>query len=221
MGLTNLIKVIYAPGEVFQEEWQKTNFWLSGIIIAVLNVFAAWLSMPVMLETMKKMLVDKIPPEQLTVALQGAKISGLIGAGITPFLIWLLIGLVLSLYSQFAGVEGKMGLYLKIAVLSWVPILLGNIIRNGLVYYMKPENYLDVKTSFLLLLPGEVKMDFIHIFLSKIDFFTLWGIVLLGYGYGKAFNTDTKKSIAFWLIIFILISIISAFFGGQSLQKMA
>jgi asparagine N-glycosylation enzyme membrane subunit Stt3 len=71
-------------------------------------------------------------------------------------------------------------------------------------------------TSLALILPRSVDSGFWYIFLSKIDFFNVWSLILLVLGGSVAMQKDGKKLALYIFGIWLVFIVLTALLGAKS-----
>lgn len=156
-------------------------------------------------------------------ATQGATfvyIIPLVGALVSLWLGWVLVGGLLHLGSTLLGGRGSMQGALNIVAWASLPFAVRDLLR---VIYMFSAGHAIVSPG----LSGfATTSGFLTQILSRLDLFVLWYIVLLAIGFAIADGLTRGKSIlAVALIILIVIlaqaglGTLASSFGGQAVQR--
>jgi len=216
--------VIASPRMAFQDIAQKPTFW--GILLVQLLVggFLAWLTSP-KLQEYTRITLEKtgqsqsMPPEMLQLTLQMVAIQAVVAAIILPVIFWLIEAGLIKLYAQFTLGAGTFRQLFVAAVWAGIPTLIGGIVQTALVMKTTAENLVYVQTSLALLLPKSQAESFLYLFLSRIDFFTVWSLILLAIGAGAVLQQSPKKVGTYLFILWLLLAIglagVGSFYAGQ------
>ena len=77
---------------------------------------------------------------------------------------------------------------------------------------------MSVKTSLALFLPPSIESGFWFVLLTMMDFFTLWGLVLLSLGGAvvmkKEFRNTAPYVFGIWLAYIVVVAYFSSKFGN-------
>ncbi|MGE5371072.1 MAG: YIP1 family protein [Solirubrobacterales bacterium] len=189
-----LVQVLYSPSEVFH--WIKDNpKWLSAALVqilfgAALAVVVIFLNKSVILDQLAKtMSAEKVPT-----VFVGTLIAAGVTALLTPFILWLLQSLLLLVYNQLGLGEARFGQLMAVSVISSAPGLLGGLLKSPFYFWLGIEKAQKITTSPALLLPQPDPKSFLYAFLGQLDFFVLWGMVLLALGGAIVMRKEEKFS---------------------------
>ncbi len=170
--------------------------WLPPMIIAVLValVFSIF-SQDLILERQRTEVRKRNPEmteQQLAVMEKMTKISTPIMAVVMTPIVYLLIGGVLLFTGNvLLGGEAKFKTLFATASWSGVISVLSTLINAPV---MKARGVLESATSLAFLLPPEDNETPLYFLLSQIDLFTLWWVIVLGFGFSAAYKFTTQKS---------------------------
>jgi hypothetical protein len=216
--------VIASPGTAFQDIAQKPTFWGILLVQLLIGGFLAWLTSP-KLQEYTRITLEKtgqsqsMPPEMLQLTLQTIPIQAVIAAVILPVILWLIEAGLIKLYAQFTLGAGTFRQLFAAAVWAGIPTLIGGIVQTIMVMMTTAENLVYVQTSLALLLPKTQTESFLYLFLSQIDFFTVWSLILLAIGAGAVLQQKPRKVgtylVILWLLLVIGISSLGSYYGGQ------
>ncbi len=213
------IDAIVSPKEAIGEFVDKAAMWPMALLLVAINVALFIPIIPKMKEATLWALENgpkKVPPEQLAMVKQN--LSAVVAYQsvvviLTPILVWLFIALAFKFFNIFIGSDAKFKSLLKAAVIASVPGAIATVIKNFLIYTTPASNLNSVSTSAALLLSQP--KGFIFGFLTAVDPFTIWNLVLLAIGTAFAMNTSPKKtgicSFVLWAIYAGLMGVIMMF----------
>jgi len=218
MGLwQRLTGIITRPGVTLATVVEKPTVLWPVAVISLVNLGLFIITIPKLQKflqwTFENMPKQQFTPEQLDQMKSIMSVSGVIGAGIatvfTPLLIWFVIALLFKFMNLFAGNEAPIKKLYAVAVITSVPTLLGNALRSILVAISPGEDYTSITTSAALALPKGTTGP-LFAFLSSIDPFYIWSLVLLAMGGALVLKTSVRKMGVFVFIIWILFAALSA-----------
>lgn len=211
--------VLASPAETFKVIGEEPRVLFSALIILGLNLLLTVMVLPETRAFTEDFLIKSgnVSPEMVQTALKGTTISVIIAAIVMPPLIWLVETGLLALYNLFSIGQGKFKQLFAISLYSWLPVLLGTAVRNGLVKVMGAEAMMSIRTSLALFLPAETDSGFLFILLSKADFFVIWTLVLLVLGGSVVMKKDVK-GLGFYVFGLWLVYIIAAAFLGSQFK---
>jgi hypothetical protein len=133
---------------------------------------------------------------------------------ITPLGI-LIFTLILNLLIPLLGTSGSFKKTFAVTTNSALMRIPGAIVK-AILMFIKGSS--DISTSLTLFLPKMTHQGFLYGLFSRIDFFTIWELILVGLGLKVLFNISGKKSyyvvFGLWLLYIIISSIFPARMGG-------
>ncbi|MEO0072727.1 MAG: YIP1 family protein [candidate division WOR-3 bacterium] len=213
----NLIDVYLAPLKYFQSLKEKRQ-WIIPLIILIMAsvILTIVIITSVPLENRLAQLRERnLTPQQLEQAEKMLKgpvpfISGVIGTIILVPITLLVVALVVNFILTLLGITGQYLLTFSVTVGAALVRLPGILIR--IIITVITKNPL-VETSFALFTPFINKSTFTYRLLSKLDFFTIWELLLLSFGLKTAYELKDKKIyyliFILWLVYIILTSLIA------------
>ena len=213
--------VVFSPAETFKAVAAQPTLLTPVLVFLVINLGLAMIILP-RVKAFTVNMMQNMPQgagEQTAMtakmAATGATVGTIAGAVVSPLLIWLVITLIFIIYSQFAGKEGTFKQIFAVVILAWVPVLLGGGLKTFLTMMTPPENLMAVQTSAALLLP-QAQTGRLFLFLSKIDLFTIWNLVLISIGTGAVYKTSAKKTGALIFVLWLLyVGVSVVLFGNK------
>ena len=154
--------------------------------------------------------------EQVQAALKWTGILAVIGSAVVPPLTWLIQAALLALFNQFSLGAAKFKQLFAVAFYAWIPAFLGGLIKSAFMAVMGVKKAMAFSTSLALILPRSVDSGFWYIFLSKIDFFSIWSLILLVLGGSVAMQKDGKKLALYIFGIWLIFIVVTALLGAKS-----
>ena len=218
----NIFDIYFSPTQYFTRTKEKPK-WLIPIIIVV--VVAILLTLVVMStfspeQKLAQLRERNLTPEQMERAqhfMSGpfAMISGVVSAIIVVPLALLIAALVFNFLLPLIGTNGVFLVTFSTVVGAALVRIPGMIIRMILILIKKTP---FVHTSFALFFPMLSKGYFFRL-MSKLDFFTIWEVALIGLGLKTIYSIKDKRSyylvFGVWLLYIIITSIFPGRMGAQ------
>ncbi|MGH9684946.1 MAG: Yip1 family protein [Candidatus Acidiferrales bacterium] len=228
-SVSRLFNVLFAPKATFESIAQRPTWLLPLIIlcalsagvIATFSARGAWRSFmekqdatPKMQQRMEQMTPDQ-RQEMIDKQVKFAPIFGYVGAVVFTFVGALIAAAVLlGVFNLMGGQKITFGASLGIVSYAWTPYIIVSILAIVILFLKDPTtvDLQNVVASNPGVFAGDDAPKWLVSLLSSLDLFTLWVLILLGFGYsatnpkklsfGKAFTTV----LAVW-IIFVLIKV--------------
>lgn len=201
-----LLKVITSPGEAFTAAAAAPRLLGSIVLILAVNLAVTLVILPKTRE-FARITLENMPgltAEQIEMSLSAVGITAVAAALAIPLLIWLLEAAYLKLFDQFAVSGTSFKALFTVAVLAWVPALLGNLVKTVLMLMVEAKDVELIQTSLAVILPPEQAAGVLYAVLSKIDPFIIWNLVLLAIGTAVVTKIETRRT-ALWVIGLYLI----------------
>lgn len=212
-----LLGVFLSPGAIFSDIARKPDFVVPLIIevlaaVAVTETMLARIGMEriirVSLEQSGR--ASSMSAEQMQLAVErGAKIGsliahagGLLGA---PIYLLILAGVGLLILNAIFGAQANFQVAFSTACYAYLPSVIGALMAIALILFGDPERFnarnpVPSNPGFFL---NPLEMSgALYVFVSSIDIFTIWLLILLSLGFSEASGRKVKAT-----------SIFSVFFG--------
>jgi hypothetical protein len=217
----NLFDIYFSPVNYFTKLKEKPK-WLVPLIILV--VCAIIITIIVLArfnpqDRISQLREQNLTPEQIERAekmMHGPFpiISGILASIIFTPLILLLIAVIFNFLLPLLGASGPFLMTFSVFVGAALVRIPGMIIKIILIL-IKGTPF--VQTSFVLFFPMISKNTFLFRLMSKLDFFTIWEMILAAFGLQIVYSFKGKKIyylvLGLWLV-FVLITSIFGFRGG-------
>ena len=212
-GIPDLFTILYDPQAVFARVKEKPRFWGPFLGLAVLQVAIAALMMPYSRAVMQAMAQARgssaAPPSWAAwIGVVGAPIGLAIGLLIGAGILWIFV-------SMFGG-EGSFRRLLSVVTYVGITgILLG--IASLAVLMLgggRVETMADLRPGFGLDLLAPDATGFVKMLLWAVNPFTLWGLVLTGFGVAGTHNTSKGTAFTVATIAFVINALIGAGFAA-------
>lgn len=213
--------VFVNPGPTFKLIGEDPRITAPALLVIALNVALAVLILPETIAYTKSMLEStgqSLSAELLNTTLTWTKISVIVGAALAPPLVWLVQAILLWLVKQFTVGEATFKQLYAVAFFAWLPPFLGGTIKSVLVKISGFDIIMSIKTSLAIFLPPSIESGFWYLMLTMMDFFTIWGLILLSLGGAVVMNKEFKKTapviFGIWLIYIVVVAYFSSKFGN-------
>ena len=212
-GILDLFTILYDPQAVFARVKEKPRFWGPFLGLAVLQVAIAALMMPYSRAVMQAMAQARgssaaTPSWAAWIGVVGAPVGLAIGLLIGAGILWIFV-------SMFGG-EGSFRRLLSVVTYVGITgILLG--IASLAVLMLgggRVETMADLRPGFGLDLLAPDATGFVKMLLWAVNPFTLWGLVLTGFGVAGTHNTSKGTAFTIATIAFVINALIGAGFAA-------
>lgn len=200
-----LIRVLYEPFKVFTEMEEKPSPLFPFLAVIVLSVALYVLTFPSTYEwVLEKMMerVRELPPDQQEKAGQIYTFGRMYIGGAVSILVALPLkmlaqaGIFLLIFLLIGEQISFKGSLTSIAYANWVSFI-GNLCKTPLI--LTKKSY-DIHTDLTLFFPS-MERKFIYKLLSKVDFFTIFSLIILSIGLAVFGKIERKKVL---ILVFIL-----------------
>ncbi|MFA5385447.1 MAG: Yip1 family protein [Eubacteriales bacterium] len=196
---------------------------LTGIIILLLGIslLLAILILPKMKEFTLEIFQSMpntagMPASAASTAVTVAMVGVLAGSIAAPLIKWVILAALLSLFNSFTGGKASFKTLFSICVYSYLPVMIASIVKSGLIMSSPARNIRDISTSLALFLPVDKIGDRLYMFLSQIDPFNIWSLVLLALGSSLAMKVVFKKTAVYIGALWVLFIIAAVLLSGKA-----
>lgn len=206
----NIIKIFYAPIEVFEDIKERPAWALAFVVLLVITLISTAVLLPTVIQPSAiERIEETVPPERLEQALEfvsGTRfyITSLIGAVFGGAFMIFFQTAVFSLILVMIVKEIEFKKVLSLTVYTGLVTIAGAIIKIPL---MLAKKSMEVYTNLVLFAPFAEKGTFTFHFLTQIDFFVIWAMALFATGISVVTNLERKKS---YILVFVLWLIFAA-----------
>lgn len=219
----NIFDVYFSPTNYFNKLKEKPQWLIPLIIIVVIAILMTVITLVTFgpEKRIAQLKEQNIPPEQLEKAEQFMKspLSNIISVATVIIYIpvtLLLVSLIFHFILPLIGTSGKYLMTFSIIVGAGL-VRVPQMIVKMILTLIKGTPY--VHTSFALFVPMLAKNSFIFRLLSKLDFFTIWEIALIGLGLQTIYLIKDKKSYYLVFGLWLLYIILTSMFSGRAMPK--
>ena len=214
-AVLDLFNVLYDPQAVFGRVKDKPRFWAPFLGLAVLQVAIGVLMLPYSRQVMQAMAqargagAGQAPPAWAAwIGVIGAPVGLAIGLLIGAGVLWILVSVL--------GGEGNFRRLLSVVTYVGITgILLG--LASMVVLMMgggRVETMADLRPGFGLDLLAPESTGAVRMLLWSVNPFTLWGLVLTGFGVAATHNTSRGSAFTIATIAFLINALIAAGFAA-------
>ncbi len=217
MSLTQrLWGIIMEPVKTFQDVCRDPRILMPAAIVLAINLVLTIWFLPQIKDITEEALkqAQTMTAEQIQATLKWTGIAAVLGSVAIPPLTWLIQAALLALYNQFSLGAAKFKQLFAVAFYAWIPAFLGGLIKSAFMAVMGVKEAAAYSTSLALLLPRSVDSGFWYVFLSQVDFFNVWGLILLVLGGSLAMQKDGKKLAYYifglWLVFIVMTALLGA-----------
>lgn len=224
-SLSRVVRVMYAPGRVFQELERRPEWLVPFIICLLVAAISSWVLIPsVILPAQREALESRgLTEQQLEAARPWLEGNRPVYIGLVTALVFTALGFVVIagvfhlVCAMILGGQANFARTFAVVAYSWVVVVPESIVKIPIQLATKSA---EAHTSLALILssPGEgsaFAYRFLYRFLDQVDIFTVWRIILIGVGLSVMFKFSRQKSfyvvVALWLILAVIVSLVSGF----------
>ncbi|WP_062197339.1 YknW family membrane protein [Massilibacterium senegalense] len=199
----SLFGMITNPAEQFTRMKERPTFILALILVSVLTAIFAGLQAYAITPNMGEL---GLSGEKLKV-IQGMTIGAAVIGGllVTPIGFLIAAG-VYKLCFMIVGNDTSFKHIFSMMVHVSIISVLGLIINSILMFVLKGE-----VTSYTSLGALFDSTTFLSGFLSNVEFFNIWSLIVLGMGFQIVGGLSKKQTVIIILIIFLIVSLIGGF----------
>jgi hypothetical protein len=201
-----LTGVITNPVATFEDIRKRPDYLAPILLMLLTSIIAASIITPIALDTTFKELSEKTPEaaDRINAMRPVGYIMGIIGAVVTPLVIWLVMTALIHVFAGFAGGEGEFKPLLSVLGYAGIPGYLKAIVMTIVVFLTenpRPKLGLDI-----LFRPEDTVGKIINVVLSNIEILNLWYIALLIIGISVAKQMSRKQAVIPWAIWWVIIT---------------
>lgn len=222
----SFFEIYSAPTNAFTKLTEKPNWLIPLIVVVIISILLSvvavsktnWDEQKVKVrEIMEK---QNVPPERIEKIITAINpktglIRGIIAVLIITPLGILIFTTILNLMIPLLGASGLFKKTFTVTTNSALIRIPAAIVKAILMFMKGSAN---VSTSLILFFPKMPEKNFLYGLFSRIDFFTIWELILVGLGLKILFNISGKKTyyvvFGIWLLYIIISSLFPTRFGG-------
>jgi len=209
----SIIGVIFSPKDTLRQTSESSKVFPNLVFILIIQLCIGALEIPnyINYSTLKFSEMENISENFITGFNNTLTTQFFIGILLKPIVMILVITLLIKLISLFFIIECSFKKLFCLNTLSYIPVIVGDIIKAVLIKFVPTGNIPNVTTSMTLFLdiPSN-NPDLIYKLFSFVDIFFIWSLLLIAISTSIAFNINTKKSIFMIFSIYIVAILVLA-----------
>ncbi|MHB8841414.1 MAG: Yip1 family protein [Candidatus Aquicultor sp.] len=220
--MKNVAGILLSPSQTFERIRERPTWLIPVVLLVITSVLLVVVSAPLSLELAKQQLTEnakQMSPEQVAQTEKMLDSPLAKGISIISTLFITILGLLVQAgllhlaASALGGVAGfRMGW--ATVVYAQAPIIIQQIVHS----LYTAANKTLVKPGLSALLPADNLISPMGTFLSRIDIFIVWSLVLVAIGFSITYKMSKGKAIAmsagYWLLGTIVLTLITAITSG-------
>lgn len=216
-----VIGIFTSPGETFESLNRKPTWIVPFVIVVLFGLIFGYLSADIgfkdRIALMEAQGRSSEEIEKTQSFMSGSlKYLGVIILPVGVLISWsILAGVMLIGCNSFMGGEAKFKKVFSIVAWSYLIMELGGILKSFLILSKGTTHGVTTSLAILVPLPelGE-KSSLIFRFLSRLDLFTVWQLVLWIIGLSVVYRLPKEKSATFVLSLWGLYIVVTVLLGG-------
>lgn len=213
----NILDIYYSPTKYFTALKEKPKWMIPLIALIVVSIIVTIVVMSSFSyeKRMEQLRERNLTPEQMEQAEKMMRgpiplITGIAASIIVTPLMLLLIALIFNFTLPLLGISGQFLMTFSIVVGSALVTIPQMLVRMILTLIKGTPL---VHTGFALFFPMVSKNTYFFRLMSKLDFFTIWQMILLALGLKLIYAIPGKKSYYLVFGLWLLFVIITSIFG--------
>ncbi|MDZ7291036.1 MAG: YIP1 family protein [candidate division KSB1 bacterium] len=196
--IERIVGVFFSPSETMQDVAARPGWLVPLLILIVAAGLSGFFLKDVIIQTQLEQLQNRpnMTQEQIEQAQpmmeKWTGIASIVAPLITTPLFYLIIaGVLMFIGNVILGGETRYNTLFSVTCWSGLITVLSSLIN---VPMMIKREVMESATSLGLLLPPEQNKTTLYYFLSQIDFFMIWWVIVLGFGVAAAYRFSTRKA---------------------------
>lgn len=231
-GIQRIVGALFSPGETFREIAERPDFLAPLLVIVVISIVSVMVVVPridfesMIREQMSQTNPDMAEEDRERAVRFGAaftKAMFYVSPLLAPILVTIIAGILLLAFRLFGG-EGNFKQAFSVTLYSWMPMIVGGIVgtiilvgRGGSVSAEELQTLVMSNLGFLV----DQKENMVAFaFLSSIDLFTLWTLVLLIIGFAYVARVSRAVSSAIVLSLWAILVVIKVGLAAMGAARM-
>jgi hypothetical protein len=205
--VSRLWGIIVSPGRTFKEIKEDPRFLIPALLLIIISLALGCWCLP----QSKAWAVDyytklKMPPDQIARSIKYIPVW-MVGMCLAkmPFY-WLVEAAMLSIYNQLSVGEARFKQFYALVVYAYIPVYFFNLIFTFVTKFMGFQAALQLSLGPGLLM-GYLRQGFLFYFLSQMDIFSVWSLVLLVFG-GAVLMNKRKSGLAIYMTVLWLLYVL-------------
>jgi len=204
-----IIGIFTNPRATMEDIAARPTWVVPLIIVVIASTAAGFLLKDVIVQNTLSQMQEKnpnIPAEQLATTETWTRIMSWVGALVfTPIFYVVLAAVFLFVGNTVLGGEAKFKTVFSMICWSGIISLLSSIVN---IPVMLSRGAMESATSLASLLSPDDSKSVFYFFLSQIDLFTIWWLVVIGFGMAAVYRFSTNKGMTaafgLWAIYLVI-----------------
>ena len=228
--LQRIAGVFVSPPETLRRIAGRPDWIVPLILIVVLSVASTLLVAPrldfatgMRAQFEKQGLSEEQQERAIEMAEKIGSFSPIIAGFSAPLMLLLIAGVFMLAFRVFGG-EGSFAQYFSLTTYAWMPQLVKSIILTGVMVFKLKVRVEElptlVKSNPAFLAGDPIDNPIPFAFLSSLDIFTIWTLVLMVIGYGFASRMKRGRAaglvIGIWAVVVIFKVAMAALRGAAA-----
>lgn len=208
-----IIGVFVSPEPTMQDIAARPT-WLLPLLLVIIvgsvgSIFLKDAILQTQLEAMEKrnMTAEQIEQARPMMEKMMGITTPIIAAVSTAIIYVLMAGIGMFVGGVILGGEAKFVTLFATICWSGLISILSSLVN---IPVMVSRNALESATSLGILLSPDAKGSFLYNLLSKIDLFSIWWLVVVGFGFAAAYKFTTRKAMTTIFIVWAIITVATA-----------
>lgn len=222
--------VLFAPAETFEEIARRPDILVPFVVILLIGFACSILMMPHVdlvsgareaMEARGNMSADDID-RALRITTAFGKVMTYVSPVISAIFYAIVAGVLLIAFRMFGG-EGTYKQSLSVSLYSWLPQVIYTIVLAAVIISrgtMPAEQMGGAVLSNLAFLTDFKEHRVLYSFLSSIDLFNIWTIVLMTFGMSAVSRLSRARSAAIVISLWVMTVIVKVGFAALGAARM-
>jgi hypothetical protein len=208
-----IIGVFISPESTMQDIAARPSWLLPLLIIVIVATAGTFFLKDAILQTQleamekRNMTAEQIEQARPMMEKMMGITAPLFGALGTVVFYLFVAGLGMLVGSVILGGETKFSTIFAVTCWSGMIGVLSSLVN---IPVMAKRQAMESATSLGILLSPDAKGSFFYNLLSKIDLFTIWWIVVLGFGFAVAYKFSTRKAMTTVFVVWAIVAVATA-----------
>ncbi len=227
--LGRLVRVLFSPTRVFEEQREHPTFWLPWIIVTVIFAALQFLQRPFQ-ERARALLFEHLGRPAPAGPGAVAAVIGVLGTALTVLILSAIAAGIFYVLISVVGGETTYSRMMTVAIFAWPIAVLQQVLALGVLWMRGVgaiQSVWDAQVSFGLdlLMPSSASLSpFLRILLMGIGPLAIWQLAIAATGLkvlGKAKTGSAwTAAIVEWLVVLLVMSAIGGLAMGAAMKAM-
>jgi hypothetical protein len=231
-GMQRMIGALFSPDDTFRDIARKPDFLVPLVVLLVITTISSLVIVPHldMASAIRDQLANSgknLSPDDIDRSVRLMSSFSKVVAYATPLIgpaMWALVAGVLLLTFRLFGAEGTYKPSFAVTLYAWIPLVLNSIITTVVAVFrgtVDPREMATVVVSNPGVLVNFKDHPLAFSFLSSVDLFTIWTLILLTIGFAYVSGTSKARSavtVFGWWAFLVLMKLGFAAMGAAKMQ---